>query len=486
MTAAALLLWLALPAFSAQNFTVEPGARLSSGTLAAAVSIPGGNAHPVRLYHIHAGTVVFSAQVANDAVGTLTQEAGIRLSTYTLPRVDVGSITALSLLPLDAGGFRMVYAALTSTGTAYALYSATSADGLAWANDTGTLLQAAASSTFVGFPSLVELPTGDWRLYFLQDANGGNDVADRRVFTALSTNQGRNFGSASQVLAAQAGGVAAVRRTDDKVRLYYTTPLTAETTDSLLLSALASNADGTTFDSETGTRFSTTSSLGGLFSPVVIRTTNTYSWRLYFGFGPISHSTFSTYSAVTYTPEVQAASPSSVLRDSGNQRITVTGEGFAAAAQATLAGPADIAGLAEATVSDVSLTFDLPTAAQALGVYNLTVTNPNGQASTLNGSVTIDVPGGDATVTDNVFRPRNGGRARVDALITVAGRLTMRLYTTGGEPVATIYDGEVTEGTTTVFWDGKTAQGSTVASGLYILHVQGPKLNLVRKIAVIK
>lgn len=486
MTAAALLLWLALPSFSAQNFTVEPGTRLSSGSLAAAVSIPGGNAHPVRLYHIHAGTVVFSAQVANDAVGTLTQEAGIRLSTYTLPRVDVGSITALSLLPLDAGGFRMVYAALTSTGTAYALYSATSADGLAWANDTGTLLQAASSGTFVGFPSLVELPTGDWRLYYLQDVNGGNDAADRRVFTALSTNQGRNFGSASQVLAAQAGGVAAALRTDGKVRLYYTAPLTAETTDSLLLSALAANTDGTVFNGETGTRLSTTSSLGGLFSPAVIRTTNTYSWRVYFGFGPISQSTFSTYSAVTYAPEVQGLTPVSVLRDNGDQRITVTGEGFAAAAQATLAGPANVNGLNENTVSDVSLTFDFPTAGQALGIYNLTVTNPNGQAGTLNGSLTVEVPGGDAFVTDNVFRPRNGGRARVDALVTVPGRLTMRLYTIGGELIATIYDGEVAEGTTTVFWDGKTAQGATVASGLYVLHVQAPKLNAVRKIAVIK
>ncbi len=66
------------------------------------------------------------------------------------------------------------------------------------------------------------------------------------------------------------------------------------------------------------------------------------------------------------------------------------------------------------------------------------------------------------------------------------GRLTVRLYTLKGAPVATLLDTYAQAGTTTVFWDGKTALGNTVASGVYLLRVIGQKIDVKEKIVVIK
>lgn len=472
MRNAALALLLACPAAAAPAFVQEPGVRLSSGVLQAYDAAPTPND---RLYFIEDSTAVYSATTPEGAAATgeaLTREAGIRLSTYTLPQLDLSSITALSMLPLNAGGLRMVYAALSSTGTLYNIFSATSADGLAWANDTGTLLTSALP---VASPSLVELNTGDWRLYF---------AASNQVWTMLSTNEGRNFGSLTSILSPSGGvtSVSAVRRTDNLIRLYYST-------GSTVLSALSSDANGTSFTAETGVRFSTPPSLGLIGAPFVVRAaTESWRWRMYYNFGPTSLSTPSVYSASTFAPEVTAMTPDQLLRADFTQTFTVTGEGFAAAAPASAAldGPSGtVTGSGLTRSDDMTMTFDssvllLP------GFYDLTVTNATGQSGTLSRALFIDVPGGGLRTIDGVFRPLQGGRARIDATVYSTGRLVMKLYTVDGRLVSTLYDAVVGEGTTSVFWDGRNAAGSVVASGLYVVHAVGPKLNLTNKIVVLK
>lgn len=480
---ALLLILLAAPAAAAPAFTQETGVgvRLASGTISAATG-----AFPLqRLYYILDSTVVLSGLSANGQ--NLAPDTGIRLSTFTQPRLDVSSITGLSLLPLTGGGFRMVYAAVGSTGTAFQIFSATSADGLAWANDTGTLLNAGSSTTFIGSPSLVKLASGDWRLYYVQDNNGGNDLADRRIFTALSTNQGRNFtASAGALLAAQANSVTAMLLTDNKVRLLYTAPLAAETTASLVSSALSSNVSGSVFSAEAGLRFSTTSALGAITSPFVARTSDTYTWRLYYNFGPVSFSTPSSYSAVTYAPNLVSVTPPVVFRSAVPLSFTVTGEIFSLTPTVSMTGNGDIAGTGVVRTDDQTITVNFATQGAALGPYNVVLTNNNGQKDTINGAITLDFTSGDVHLTDNLFRPRQGGRAQIDVITFNRGYVTLRLLTMTGELVATLLDQELAEGTHTLFWNGASAAGGTVASGVYILHATGPRLDTKQKIVVIK
>jgi hypothetical protein len=476
-----LLLLLCAPAAAAPTFVQEPQVILASGVVQAMT----GSYPTARLYYILGSTIVLSATSADGV--TLTPDSGVRLSTFTEPRLDVSSITGLSIQPLSGGGFRMVYSAIGSTGTAYSLFSATSADGLAWANDTGTLLQATSSTTFIGFPSLVTLGTGDWRLYYIQDFNGGNDPADRRVFTALSANQGRNFtASSSQLLNAQAGELAAMLRTDNRVRLLYTAPLTAETTNSTLASALSSDSSGNVFSAETGLRFSTPSALGGIFSPFVARTTDTYSWRLYYNFGAVSLSTPSVYSAVTYAPDPVSAAPASVFRSPTPQSFTIKGDVFSPSPTVQLTGNGTINGTGVVRSDDQTITVNFATQGEALGFYNVLVTNNTGQTGTIIGGVTLDFPAGEMVLTDNLLRPRQGGRVQIDVTTFNRGRVTVRLLTLNGDLVATLFDQEVGEGTQRLYWSGTTASGNAVASGVYLVNTVAPRLNITQKIVVIK
>jgi Zn-dependent metalloprotease len=92
----------------------------------------------------------------------------------------------------------------------------------------------------------------------------------------------------------------------------------------------------------------------------------------------------------------------------------------------------------------------------------------------------------DVHAWNNVFNPANGQKTTVRYDLTAPGHLTMRLYSLNGALVATLFDGDVTAGKGSVDWTGHNNAGSTVASGIYLLQVQGPGLNKMQKIAVIK
>ncbi len=481
-TKAALLLALAVPSWAVPSFTKEAGIRVSSAAAQAATG-----AYPaLRVYYIRGSSQVFSATTADGLAWV--EEAGVRLSSLTVPSIDIAisSITGLSVLPLNAGGFRMLYSVIGSTG-AFRIYSATSADGLAWANDTGTAVNVDGGLTFAGFPSLVELGTGDWRLYHVQDFNGENQAADRRIFTALSTNEGRDFASPSLAVGDLAGQVAASLLTSGRVRLYYTSPLPGTTTHATILSALSTDSNGNSFSLESGIRLSTSASAGELSFPFLARSTDTFRWRLYYAFAPPSVSTGDVYSATTDAPDPRSLSPSAVFRNSPAGSFTISGEIFSPGGSAKLVqGAAEIAGTGFARPDDQTITVAFDTQGKNLGAWDLVVTNANGQSKTLSQALFIDFPGGSAVLTDNLIRPRLGTSTKIDVTIFNPGRTTLKLYTLQGELVRTLLDQEMPAGSFTLFWDGKTAIGNTVASGVYLLHASGPKLGIVNKIVVIK
>ncbi|MBI5241667.1 MAG: hypothetical protein HY926_14435 [Elusimicrobia bacterium] len=498
-----LLFWTA-QAHAAPALVKEPGVRLSSAVVGGAVNAPPDANNPMkivnagtRFYYIRGSTAVYSA-LTNDGGQTFVDDAGIRLSSATPPLLHISSITGLSILPLTpvpGGGYRMVYTAVSTSaaGDVYDVCSATSADGLAWANDTGTRIS--GGGNFLGSPSLVKLGTGEWRLYYIQNT-GAATLANRRIHSALSSDQGRNFPTKGQLAfsAGQAGDVAATKLTNGRIRLYYTAPLSGETTNSTLVSALsqAGDAGGTLFDAEAGVRLATDSASGFLSAPFVIRSTDSWRWKLYYNYAPFATavSTAEVFSASAYAPAPSAMSPSTVLRTAGSTAFTVTGDGFSQTAVPVLTlnqGGTVIASDAAATrTDDQTLSVNFTLTGRALGSWDLKAVNDNGYSGTLSGALYLDFAPGTVRMTDNLMRPSLGTQARIDVMTFSAGPLSVKLYTLDGGLVKTLYDGPAPEGTTTLFWDGKTGGGRTVASGVYLLRAVGMKLMTSEKIVVIK
>ncbi len=481
---ALLLAAIDLPAGAVPAFTPENGIRISSAVLQAAT----GSYPTLRAYYIRNSSHVLSAITADGM--TFNEEAGVRLSSLTVPALDIGisSITGLSILPLNSGGFRMLYSVIGTTGS-YRIYSATSADGLAWANEAGAKIN--SSTTFSGMPSLVKLGTGDWRLYYIQNSIAGNQPANYRIYTALSTNEGASFGSASQAHSAQAGEVSAVLRTDNRVRLYYTAPAAGSSSNTTIVSALSTDANGTSFSTESDVRLSTPVTSGSLAYPFVLRSTEaapSYRWRMYYDFNGPGLSTGNVHSALTTAPDPQSISPSTVLNASPAVSLTISGEVFSPSpsVKLTSGGQADITGTAVTRSNDQTITATFNVQDKAPGFWNVVVANSDGVSKTLANALTIDFSNGSASVTDNLLRPRLGGTAKIAVVTYNAGHLTVKLYTLGGALVSTLFDGERAAGTLNLTWDGKTAQGNTVASGVYLLKTTGPKINVINKIVVIK
>lgn len=491
LATAALLLALgaarasAAPAFS----TKEAGVRLSSAVLQALVAT-GVSAYPVRAYFIRGSSEVVSA-TSGDGL-SFTDDTGVRLSSLTVPSLDIAisSITGLSVLPLSGGGWRMAYSVIGTTG-AYRIYTATSADGIDWANDTGTAVSVGGGSTFAQYPSLLKISGSDWRMYLIENSIAGSQPQNHQIYTSTSSNEGRDWSPPVPALAAQAGAVSATQRTDGLVRLYYSAPASVGvTTNTEVLSALSTTSNGDAFGVESGVRLSTGTGLGAIDFPLVARATDTFRWRMYYDFTPFQKvlpSTADVYSAVTDSPDVQAISPTTWLRSWPPVSMTINGEVFSAAptVELSMGGQAPIAG-AVTRVSDQQLSVTFNTTNQTLGTWNVDVTDDDGLTTTLPAAFLLDFAGGDVHMVDNLIRPRNGTKTQIIVTVFNDGPLTVKLYTLDGRPVATLFDGEVAAGTHTVTWDGRTAAGNVAASGVYLARVVGPKLQAVDKIVLIK
>lgn len=473
-------LFAAQPLFATPDFLKQSGIVLSTVT----PQVVDTSTSPYRLYFLRNEFEIRSATSA-DGVSWF-EEPGIRLSTATTPLVTVASVTGCGLLPITAGGYRMLYTVRSDT-TSWNIVIATSSDGLAWAN-TSEIAFSFSSATFIGSPRLLKMTNGDWRLYFLKDINGGSDAADKQVHTALSTDEGVTWSTSALILAQQAGDISVATRTDSRVRLYMTQPLTGETTNSVVVSALSDSSAGSTFVMESGNRISTTSIAGQISSIAVFRSTDTFRFRLLYGFSPHTSTHTFAYAAFTSSPDVQSLSPSSIIRTDPNATLTVLGEIFGSTptVRLTRSGEADVTGTSIVRNSDQSLTVTFATNGLGVGRWNVIVTNPDGVEGTLSNALNIDFASGVVGLLDNLLRPRNGNVTSINVTIFNAGQVTLDLYTLDGKLVNTLFNGDLPLGLSTFTWDGKTGGGNTVASGVYLLRVHGPKLDEIKKIVVIR
>ncbi len=482
LAAAAVLLLGAVGARATPSFAKENPIVFSSAVPQAFTG-----AYPnLRLYFVRpASGIEVGSALSADGVSWAEDGPSGRLSTATLPTVFASSITGCGVLPLAGGGLRMEYSIVSPTGT-YRVHSATSADGLAWANDAGVRLDNGAN--YLASPKIVQLNDASWRMYYV--GGTGTGLGSRRVYSARSTDQGLTWSSPAVVISTLAYEVGASVLTNGLVRLYYTQPLSGSTTATTILSALSSDVGGSVFILENGIRVSTPSASGALASPVPVRSTDTFRWRLYYDFSnPGTVSTGDVHTALTAAPAPVSISPSHVFNAQSTVTFTVSGDVFSAVAPTlflALGGQANITASGVARVDDQTLTMTFDVQNQAIGLWDLTVTNADSEATTVTQALNIDFQGGSVGLVNNLLRPRNGVPVTITVTTYNSGHLLLRLYTLDGRPVRTLYDAPISQGIYNTTWDGTDAGGGSVASGVYLLRTVGPKIDLKSKIVVIR
>lgn len=465
---------------AAPSFNPEGTVFFSSVSVQSVVEIPGG----YRMYLTSGPYKVVSA-TCTDGV-SWGFESGIRLTTSAAAN-DVSSITYVSVARATtaADGWRMYYVGIGSDGR-YRVLSATSADGLAWGKEQGTRLVNNAGLGFIGSLSAFRTSLTELRLYFVADQDGLNVPSRYAVHAATSGDGGVAFGSATVVLpGVNAYAVSVTTLTGGKTRLYYTSPLTGSTTASQVLSAAGSG--GFSLTAESGVRLSTTASVSGFKGLAVVRSTEGWRWRMYTDYivGGTTESFVSH--ALTRVPTVDSFTPGLAQKGQASLSYSLTGEVVSPSPTVSFVMGSSTFNATTATrADDTAVSGAFSTLNRGVGPYTVALVNADGQTGTLAGALQIELPPGKITMLDNLFRPLKGGKVSATVDVFEAGHVTARLYTVDGGLVGTVYDGPVPAGQTQFTWDGRTPAGNTVASGVYLLHVVGPRLNRVERVVVIK
>ena len=66
------------------------------------------------------------------------------------------------------------------------------------------------------------------------------------------------------------------------------------------------------------------------------------------------------------------------------------------------------------------------------------------------------------------------------------GNVKAKIFTLDGILVKSLYEAETAKGAYSLEWDATNTAGEKVASGVYVLFLQGPELNLTKKIVVVR
>lgn len=482
------------PAFAvavcaAPNFTLEAGVRLATASVYCVTPVPGG----YRMYYSSA-TREYSAAGVMSSSSTdglvWAAEPGVRLSTG-VNTPDASSITAMGLYfnpALAAGPYKAYYVGLSSHGL-YSILSATSTDGLAWGKVASFSIQFSSGLRYIASPSPYGMGGGNVMLYYVRDSVGAGNPADYRAYRMSSTDDGETFSAEVPLLSGTvAYNIAVSTLTSGSVRMFITAPLPGGTTGAQVLTAISPT--GSSFSLESGAVFSTspvTSVLSGLG---VVRATDTFRWRAYMTLRLEAAATSYVYSGLTLSPTVTGFSPATVYINDPATDFAVTGEVFSSTKPTvSISKGADIlAGPIVTRNSDMSLTVRAVPTNAALGTYSVTITNPDGNLVTLADALKIDYRSGYVAATDNLFRPlaAAGNACTLNVTTFLGGNITIKAYTVRGGFIKTIQNGPQGAGTFPYVWRGDTTNGSTVASGLYLLHVKGPKIDVTEKVVVIK
>lgn len=485
LLAAAPLGWAA----GSKPVFTSSGTVLSSASVSDVMPIPGGTGY--RMYFTSASYFVQSA-TSTDGVNW-TVEPGMRIST-TAGSLDVSSITAVTVYYNSAAThkYTMYYVGIDATGLYYIL-KAYSSDGVAFAKDYSSPIKLNSGLSYLGSPKAWPISSTSMLLYCVYSANGDALKSNYRAGYFTSTTHGTSFDSTPTPLLSGTTvyALAVSSITGGQVRLYAVTQSTYNTNGYQIYSWLGTN-NGKTFPSsaESGTRFSTTTNTN-ISQLAIMRDANNWRWRLFGTMGSLT-STGTVQNLLTLSPAIETVAPSLVYQSDPSTSFAVGGEIFSSSGALTATlynGSGSIPVTATTRSSDVSLTVSATTFAAPIGMYNLMVTDSDGNSGTFSNAVNIDYKPGNVDMYDSVYRPLKDSATLTPkgvATVFTAGRLVVRVYTTNGQKVRTVFDSPVNAGTYTVSWDGKTDSGAYAASGMYLMHFDGPKLDSAAKVVIIK
>ncbi len=113
------------------------------------------------------------------------------------------------------------------------------------------------------------------------------------------------------------------------------------------------------------------------------------------------------------------------------------------------------------------------------GIVSLGISNPiRNQTSS----------GRDVYIERSIFNPDRGEGIKIEVNPKQDGKLKVQVFTLDGLPVKMIFDGDVVTALPEyIEWDGKNTNGNTVASGLYLLRIDGAGISKqLKKIVVVK
>ncbi|MBI5203166.1 MAG: hypothetical protein HY925_16365, partial [Elusimicrobia bacterium] len=109
------------------------------------------------------------------------------------------------------------------------------------------------------------------------------------------------------------------------------------------------------------------------------------------------------------------------------------------------------------------------------------------QSLGLSSSINLAAAGVDLSTYNNLFNPLQNQATTIKYEVQQPGRVRLQLFSKTGALVATLFDGEVTAGKGSVDWNGRNLAGHVVASGVYLLRLEGPGgAQTTRKVVVVK
>lgn len=74
----------------------------------------------------------------------------------------------------------------------------------------------------------------------------------------------------------------------------------------------------------------------------------------------------------------------------------------------------------------------------------------------------------------------------MDLRVDVAGEVKVMIFNIAGEEVAKLMDQSLSPGNYRIYWDGKNNAGAVTGNAVYVVVVQQPSGNTLKKVIVLK
>ncbi|OGR81724.1 MAG: hypothetical protein A2X32_09585 [Elusimicrobia bacterium GWC2_64_44] len=182
-----------------------------------------------------------------------------------------------------------------------------------------------------------------------------------------------------------------------------------------------------------------------------------------------------------------ALAPNKMLRGEGTVPVIITGEGIYpdSVVRLTRTGYADIVPSTVTWVSPGKLIADVPRGL-SLGKWSVIVTGGGFATGIPEGLLVISAAPDTAKVFQGIFKPNQGEAAQLTTSLTSAGKVSIRIYDGAGRLVRSLFEGTRAAGDYVDEWEGRNAQGSMCASGVYLIRFECPGFTTTKRVVMVK